>query len=392
MSPSTVGVVATAMYLPEGRISAEELAGRTSGRRRTTGVDAAARFWTALLDGFLSLAEQEERRLTTYLRTAFPENPPRPRWATRGRTRPLLDTLDLRIYGTASRAKVPILIVTPQVNHSYIADFSPDQSLVRTLRNSGASRVLVTDWLAPPADREYGIADSIEDIRTAVDAAGGRAHLVGLCQGGWQCAILAALHPECAASLTLAAAPIDTHAGITPLHGFVRNMPMLWYEALVKASGGSAPGSALSRGFDLLRPFERFFLNDALLYLNALDDAYVTRYSALRNWYRLNKDVAGKLYLEVVRDLFKDNRLARGTLGVGERRVDLSAIRCPTFLVAGSRDHITPPEQVFALERLAPHAPCRRYLADAGHIGVFMGTRALAEVWPELCKKMIETD
>ncbi len=354
------------------------------------GAGDVAHFWGSLTDGFLAVAEREGRRLTTYLNTAFPAAPPKPRWATPGRTVPLRDTLDLRIYGRSVKGQPPVLIVTPQVNHSYIADFSPDQSLVRTLREGGVSRVLVTDWLSPPEDREYSIADSIEDIRAAVDAAGGRAHLVGLCQGGWQCAILAALHPDCVASLTVAAAPIDTHAGITPLHGFVRMMPMLWYEALVKAGGGSAPGTALSRGFDLLRPFERFFLNDALLYLNALDDGYVARYSALRNWYRLNKDVAGRLYLEVVRDLFKDNRLASGTLEVDGRRVDLSGIRCPVFLVAGTRDHITPAEQVFALEELAPSARCTRYLADAGHIGVFMGRGALTSVWPALCARMLE--
>jgi poly(3-hydroxyalkanoate) synthetase len=297
--------------------------------------------------------------------------------------------VDLRHYGQARKGQCPVLVVTPQVNHSYIADFAPDQSLVRTLRASGAHSVVVTDWLEPPSDREYSIADSIDDIRAAIDALGGTAHLVGLCQGGWQCAIVAALHPESVASLTVAAAPIDTHAGITPLHGFVRIMPMLWYEALVKAGGGSAPGSALSRGFDLLRPFERFFLNDALLYLNALDAGYVERYTALRNWYRLNKDVAGRLYLQVVRDLFKDNRLAGGTLEVGGRRVDLSKIGCPAFLVAGMRDHITPAEQVFALERLAPRARCRRYLADAGHIGVFMGRAALSEVWPQISAEML---
>lgn len=352
-------------------------------------IDAAVRFWSSLADGVVNLTESEGQRWKTYLDTAFPATPPRPCWATRGRTIELQDTLNLRVYGRSVKGEDPVLVVTPQVNHSYIADFAPDQSLVRTLRAAGASRVFVTDWLAPPSDRDYGIADSIEDIRAAVFAAGGRAHLVGLCQGGWQCAILAALHPELTASLTVAAAPIDTHAGITPLHGFVRIMPMLWYEALVKAGGGSAPGNALSRGFDLLRPLERFFLNDALLYLNALDDAYVARYSALRNWYRLNKDVAGKLYLEVVRDLFKDNRLAKGTLDVGGRGVDLSAIHCPTFLVAGSRDHITPPEQVFALEPLVPKATCRRYLADAGHIGVFMGKTALAEIWPDLCHHML---
>jgi poly(3-hydroxyalkanoate) synthetase len=164
---------------------------------------------------------------------------------------------------------------------------------------------------------------------------------------------------------------------------------MAAYEWIVFAGGGRAPGSALSCGFDLLRPDERFVGNYRDLYLNALDPEYVERYDRIRNWYRLNKDVAGELYLEVVRDLFKGNRLARGTMRIRDRTVDLGAIRCPVFLVGGTEDHITPVAQVMALRALAPRAPCRTWTVKAGHVGVFMGRTALRTVWPEIAAGML---
>jgi poly(3-hydroxybutyrate) depolymerase len=55
-------------------------------------------------------------------------------------------------------------------------------------------------------------------------------------------------------------------------------------------------------------------------------------------------------------------------------------------LLAGAADHITPPDQVFAL---AAHAstPPEEILRDTtagGHPGLFMGREALRDHWPPL--------
>ena len=347
-------------------------------------------------DTSVAVWREELGRLDTVLRDALPIEPAEASWATPHERHALSPTLALRTFVSGDGApggadarddgggETPVLVVTPQVNHSYIADFSPRQSLVRTLLRAGVSCVGVTDWLPPAAAHEHTIADSVDDVLKAAEKLGGRVHLVGLCQGGWQSAIAAVHRPACAASLTVAAGPIDAHAGATLLHAFTFGLPMAFFEWIVRAGGGNAPGAMIAQGFDLLRPFERFVYNPAALYFRAHDPDFVERYGALRNWYRLNKDVAGALYLEAVRELFKENRLARGTFRLRGEPIRLDTLRCPIHLVAGTRDHLTPAAQVFALERLAPAAPCRRYLIDAGHIGVFMGRNALKTVWPQI--------
>lgn len=329
----------------------------------------------AWFDAWLDL---QRRGLCTW-QTWRPREEPRPRWATEGRGEALRDSVHLRRYGAEDGPAA--LIVTPQVNHSYIADFAEDQSLVRTLLSAGVARVGVTDW-RPPPQRPYGIADSLDDILACLDALGSPVHLVGLCQGGWQSAMVAALHPARVASLTVAAAPIDAWAGRTLLHAYSLGLPLAFFRGVVALGEGNAPGRMLSQGFDLLRPFERFVEHPAALFWQADDPDFVGRFAALRNWYRLHKDIAGELYIEVVRDLFQQNRLHRGSFEVRGRVVRLGDITCPVCLVAGSRDHITPPEQVWALEQHLRPGQARRWLVDAGHIGVFAGRRALQEAWP----------
>ncbi len=337
----------------------------------------------------LRTSQELRQRQATVLAALHPAEPARARWATPCQERIRLgDSLALRRWGALDQGPAA-LVVTPQVNHSCVADFSPEQSLVRTLLQAGLPQVAVTEWAAPP-DRPYGIADSIDDIQACVEQLGGRAHLVGLCQGGWQAAILAALQPELATSLTLAAAPIDTHAGETLLHGLVFGLPMSFFQGVVRFGGGNAPGRLLSSGFDLLKLYERQVYHPWSLYFGACDPETVRRFGELRNWYQLDKDIAGQLYLEVVRLLFKDNALHLGQLELRGQRADLSRIRCPVNLVAGLRDHITPPEQVWALERHLAPQQAERYLADAGHIGVFMGRGALSEIWPPLGRSLVQ--
>jgi poly(3-hydroxybutyrate) depolymerase len=76
----------------------------------------------------------------------------------------------------------------------------------------------------------------------------------------------------------------------------------------------------------------------------------------------------------------------RGGLEIGGRSVDLGRIACPLYLLAGADDHITPPEQCFAMARYVgtPAEDILCATAPAGHLGLFMGTAALREQWPAL--------
>ena len=89
---------------------------------------------------------------------------------------------------------VPTLLLPPQAGHdSCIVDFSPAQSQVRTARAAGLTRLFSLDWVgATPQSKDATIEDYIAVIDQALDHLGGRANLVGDCQGGWLATIYAA--------------------------------------------------------------------------------------------------------------------------------------------------------------------------------------------------------
>jgi poly(3-hydroxyalkanoate) synthetase len=116
------------------------------------------------------------------------------------------------------------------------------------------------------------------------------------------------------------------------------------------------------------------------------DPAHLARYQEFENWFKHTQDIPGTFYLWIVRHLFRDNELVKGELQIGGRRVDLAKLTMPLNLLGGASDHITPPGQVFAVADYASTPPelVRRHLAPGGHLGLFMGHRALHEHWPPL--------
>jgi poly(3-hydroxyalkanoate) synthetase len=138
-------------------------------------------------------------------------------------------------------------------------------------------------------------------------------------------------------------------------------------------------------GFVAINPADE--LSRQLALLRNLDDpAHIERYREFEDWFKHTQDIPGSFYLWIVRHLFRDNELIAGTLEISGRRVLLDRIDMPLNLLAGARDHITPPDQVFALQEMVSTPPdqvCRQ-VADGGHLGLFMGREALREHWPLL--------
>jgi poly(3-hydroxyalkanoate) synthetase len=98
--------------------------------------------------------------------------------------------------------------------------------------------------------------------------------------------------------------------------------------------------------------------------------------------------VPGRWYLQMITQIFKDNRFAKGEfIGLG-RKLSLHDITCPAFLLAGVTDDITTPEQVLnAAKYLGTPEDCVVHRAvPAGHVGLFMGERTLKEEWPLIAR------
>lgn len=286
---------------------------------------------------------------------------------------------------------VPTLVLPPQAGHSStVIDYSPQQSQLAMIRAAGLTRLYALDWRpATTATKHVTITDYLDVIDRSIRRMGGKANLVGDCQGGWLATIYAALHPDRVNTLTLAGAPIDFHAGDSVIAASTRlmagTMGMAPYKALVAAGGGNMPGSAVLSNFISIQPQSE--ISRQLQLLENIDDpTHVERYRVFEDWFKYTQDIPGAFYLWLVENLFWRNRLIRGRLTVGGRRVDMAAIDCPLLLLAGSTDHITPAPQLFAAAEQVgtPPADITYRTASAGHLGLFMGRDALRHDWPVL--------
>lgn len=303
----------------------------------------------------------------------------------------------LRDFSTAKPRKlVPTIVLPPQAGHdSCIVDYSPAQSQMRTVLDTGLEHALALDWIgATRATRGVSVEDYIEVVDRAVHACGGRANLVGDCQGGWLATIYAALHPERVNTLTIAGAPVDFHAGEAVINEVVQALApagdMRFYEALVAAGGGVLKGSHMLAGFIMIRPLDEIARQLELL-ANLHDRSHLARYSEFEDWFKHTQDIPGAFYLWIVRHLFSRNELVAGSLVVGGSRVQLSQLSMPLNLLAGESDHITPPEQVYALAEHAATAAedVHRELVPGGHLGLFMGHQSLYHHWPPVLEKVL---
>ncbi len=312
----------------------------------------------------------------------------RPTLATPNTVRLDLRTMLLRDYGTPGG--MPTLVDAPHAGHTaVIADYHKGQSLVETLLANGVGHIALTDWKPATEDmKDLEIDNYLAEVVVAIDDLGGRVILVGLCQGGWVAAMVAARFPDKVNSLVLAGSPIDTDAGNGPIKRMVHESPISFYEELVTLGGGLMKGKFMLQGWKNMHPEQHYIQDHIDLYEHIDDPAYLKKEETFKSWYENPIDLPGRWYLQVITQLFKENRLAKGTfVGLG-RRLNLKDITCPAYLLAGESDDITTKEQVFDAEKYlgTPEDRIAKRLVPGGHIGLFMGSRTLKEAWPPIAR------
>ena len=168
---------------------------------------------------------------------------------------------------------------------------------------------------------------------------------------------------------------------------------MSFYERLVAVGGGRMLGSIMLAGWKQMHP-EKEFEKYLDLYGHIDDTCYVRRAERFARWYENPVDLPGRYYLQPIEKLFKRNEFAKGKfVGLG-RALDLKEITVPLYLIAGDADDITPKEQVFNAAKLVgtPASRIVRSEVPGGHIGLFMGSRALADVWPGVARWIRDAD
>jgi len=304
-----------------------------------------------------------------------------------------LRAVRLRDYTTVASG-VPTLLCTPLALHgSTIADLASGHSLVAAIRGAGLDRLFMTDWRSASPDMRFcGIDDYLADLNVLVDHLGGLVDLVGLCQGGWLSLLYAACFPAKVRKLVMAGSPVDIAARQSGLSAVAAATPLTMFQSLVNLGDGRVIGRNAAK----LWATDGVAANDVRESLQTTEPIGSPEFTRLEgifeNWNAWTIDVPGTYYLEVVEKLYKRNELATGDFVALGQKIDLSRLRLPMYLLAGSLDDVVAPEQLLAAERLVgtPPKDFRHEVAPSNHLGLFMGKRTLEQYWPSIVRWMKE--
>ena len=267
---------------------------------------------------------------------------------------------------------MPIVLIAPWINKFYILDLKPRTSLVRHLVSQGFT-VFVTSWRNAGAEaRDTGFEDYLmHGVRAAIDTARAitgspEVHAVGYCLGGTALSTLMAwyaagdepcpvAHWTLFTTLTDFSDPGEIGVFLTPetVDFIERNMQRKGY----------LDGAEMARSFRLLRPNSLIWHYVVHSYLYG---AELPPFDVLF-WNMDTTRMPATMHAWYLRELYLGNRLAKGEITLGGRRLQLGRVQQPLYAVGCEQDHIAPWKQTFHTCGLVG-GPVRYVLATSGHI------------------------
>ncbi|MGA1675769.1 MAG: PHA/PHB synthase family protein [Pseudomonadales bacterium] len=246
---------------------------------------------------------------------------------------------------TATVGAVPLLYVFSQVNRFYLGDLTPDRSLFQRLLDAGI-QVFAVSWKNPTtAERDWnldtyvgGVIEAVKVVREV--SAQPKVHLIGVCAGGLAAAtaagVMAARKNDWVDALSLFINVLDFRPADSDFGLFVDERSVQSQKAAIRNKGIYAEKDVFEM-FALLRIEENimsFFRSNYLLGEAPLKHP-------LLFWSMDYTRVPAEMQCDLL-DLSQTNQLAKKERRVLGKRVDLSRITYPVYLMAGSTDHITP--------------------------------------------------
>ncbi len=294
--------------------------------------------------------------------------------------------------GEALTCPTPIIICYALVNRQYMMDLQSDRSLIRNLLGKGLD-IYIIDWGYPDhGDRYVTLEDYIDVyLNDCVDVVRERTgcekiNLIGVCQGGTFTVMYSALYPEKVRNLITMVAPVDFHTTDGLLNVWSQHMDI---DNMVDTMG-IIPGEFMNVGFLMLKPFQLMVDKYVGLMDNLDDPATVANFVRMEKWIFDSPAQAGEAYRKFLKDLYQENKLVKGELMIGDKRVDLKKITMPLLNIYATEDHLVPPASSIPLNDLVGSEDKILYSFPGGHIGIYVSSRSQKELAPSVSRFLIE--
>jgi polyhydroxyalkanoate synthase len=286
-----------------------------------------------------------------------------------------------------------VLIVPAPFKRSYIWDLRPDVSVVRRCQEAGWV-VFLLEWSDPQPGEDLGLADFAEGLPLAAvraiasEAGSAPVTLAGHSLGGAFAAIFAALHPELVRDLWLIDAPLrfGPEAG-DRLAAALRAVDPVW---LAAAAGDPASGSFITALAVAALPDEFLWGPAADVLASGWDADRQVLHAQVVRWSQDEFALPKRLFLEVVQQLYREDRFAKGALTIGSRQVGLGGVRAPVAAVLNPASAVAPATAILGALELTRAAAIDIFVYEPEpgcgfpHVGPLVSPGAHASIWPRL--------
>ena len=284
---------------------------------------------------------------------------------------------------------VPVLLVFALINRPDIFDLRPGNSFVEFLLSQGFD-VFLVDWGVPgEEDADLGVADYVDDelhwaVRETVRASGSpQVSLVGWCIGAALSAIYTARNPDGAVkNLVLLTMPLDTTGSV-----YRQWVGRTSFDVdRVAGAHTGVPGGMVDTANKLLKPVTNYVTTRRRLFEQVrAGTVNKVGYQAMAKWVADNPRFGQAAFRDWIRLMYKENRLADGTMTLRGTPVDLSRIaRQAVLVVTAAGDHIAPRAGTLPLLDMVTTDDLTHFDRPGGHIGLMAGSKAKTQIWPDL--------
>ncbi|MBW4681687.1 MAG: class III poly(R)-hydroxyalkanoic acid synthase subunit PhaC [Microcoleus vaginatus WJT46-NPBG5] len=291
-----------------------------------------------------------------------------------------------------SSLNIPILISYALVNRPAIVDLQEGRSLVANLLNLGLDVYLI-DWGYPTrADRWLTLDDYINGyINNCVDVVRDRhkleaINLLGICQGGSFSLCYSSLYPEKVKNLIVMVTPVDFHINEGLLNvwgGCTLGSQALDVDLMVDTLG-NIPGDFLNLEFIMLKPFQ-LGVQKYIDLLETIDsEDKLLNFLRMEKWIFDSPDQAGEAYRQFMKDFYQQNKLIKGEVEIGKKRVDLGNIRIPILNIYAEQDHLVPSASSLALQKYIGSEDYTVRSFPVGHIGMYVSSKVQRDLPPTI--------
>jgi polyhydroxyalkanoate synthase len=290
--------------------------------------------------------------------------------------------------------QIPVLIVYALVNRPYMADLQEDRSLIRNLLKLGLDVYLI-DWGYPGREDRWltlddyinGYMDNCVEVvreRHKLD----QINLLGICQGGTFSLCYASLYPEKVKNLTTMVTPVDfqTKEGLlNSWTGCTVGSDSMDPDLMV-AAFGNIPGDFMNFGYLMLKPFQLSIQKYMGLASMLDDEGKVMNFLRMEKWIFDSPDQAGEAWRQFVKDFYQANKLIKGEVEIGGKRVALSNITMPVLNVYAEEDHLVPPASSLALGQYVGSKDYSVRSFPTGHIGMYVSGKVQRDLPPAIAE------